>query len=145
MDKPEEKQNSTRKSIASAVALVIALMVLLYAAPMLQEKLKEWSARQDPVPDTENVATASSPEVPSGLATWLPQIEEQLPKNDDGTPKYQLLHMRLSSDSRQLLLDLKETGEAATHRFDLILIRDKFGRYISENDRIPMKLYPPKK
>ena len=66
---------------------------------------------------------------------------EQLPSLEDGAPKYRLLHMRLSADGNQLLLDLAE-GEGGD-RFDVILQHDEFGRYISQHADIPLKIYPP--
>ncbi|BDS05810.1 hypothetical protein NT6N_08500 [Oceaniferula spumae] len=146
MEQPEEKSNSTRKSIISTVALIGLLLLLMYAAPMLSEKLKEWSEKSK----AEQKADVSSeelsshgPEVSPELAQWLPQIEAQLPKNEQGGPKYQLLHVRLSQDSSQLLLDLQEQKEEGAQRVDIILSRDQFGRYTSEDEAFPMRVYPP--
>lgn len=144
MDKAEEKPNNTRKSLISAVALVAALLLLMYAAPMLQEKLREWSEKQQSEQDVEGpdeVESQASPKVSSELVSWLPQVETQLPKNEDGSAKYRILHMRLSEDGKYILLDLKEAE--GDERFDHILARDKFGRYLSQGGDIAIKLYPP--
>jgi len=136
----EKKRSSTGKSVFSIVFLLGLLMLLMYAAPMLQDKLSEIS-QEEKAQSTEGSDTSNEPQISPVLVDWLPLVMEQLPLLEDGSKKYQLLHMRLSADGNQLLLDLKE-GEAGD-RFDVILQHDEFGRYISQHADIPMKIYPP--
>ena len=140
MEDVEKKGSSAGKSVFSIVLLLGLLLLLMYAAPMLQDKLSEVS-KEEGLQDTAGSDTSDEPQISPALVDWLPLVMEQLPSLEDGTPKYQLLHMRLSADGNQLLLDLTE-GEDGD-RFDVILQHDEFGRYISQHADIPLKIYPP--
>ena len=140
MEDVEKKGSSAGKSVFSIVLLLGLLLLLMYAAPMLQDKLSEVS-KEEELQDTAGSDTADEPQISPALVDWLPLVMEQLPSLEDGTPKYRLLHMRLSADENQLLLDLTE-GEGGD-RFDVILQHDEFGRYISQHADIPLKIYPP--
>ncbi len=143
MDKTEKTETGMQKSILSVIVLLGCLMLLMYAAPVLHEKLRAWSQQEKSkeLEPGDHVERVAQPQVPENLVAWLPLVTERLPQLSDGIPKYQLMHMRLNEDKSQLLLDLREGEEGRP--FDLILQRDQFGRYISASPDIPMKLYPP--
>jgi len=143
MEEAEKKAQGAKKSIVSIVLLLGLLFLLMYSAPMLQEKLSEISQQEiaEESAKGDELVGNIEPEVPSVLVDWLPLVTSQLPKLEGEAAKYRLLHMRLSEDKEQLLLDLLE-GENGD-RFDVILKRDKFGRYISQHTDIPLKIYPP--
>lgn len=140
MEETKKAETSTRKSILSIILLLGALVLLMYAAPRLNEKLKEWGGNKTEEVD-QSAEQRDQAQVSAELAEWLPLVREQLPKLADKTSQYKLLHMRVNEDKSQLLLDLKEGEEG--QRFDLILKRDQFGRYISDNPDVPIRLYPP--
>lgn len=147
----EEKDKSQRaggKSVVSLVLLVVILVAIFFLAPRLQEFLDNQSTDEaSNSADVESVEpkqiqSGNAPnKAPSALKDWIPLVEQQFSKDD--TTKVRLLYLRLSDDKSTLLLDLELTEEDETERFDLILERDKFGRYISDNEALPIKLYPP--
>lgn len=139
MSETEQQSPSARKSLLSAAALGIVLMLVVYAAPALQERLKEWSDREE-AGEAAAGEKPPAPEVPGALAALLPQVIAQLPKNDDGSAKFRVRHMRTNAGGSELLIDLQALPEGEV--FDLILRRDDFGRYISGDQSIPLKLYP---
>ncbi len=150
-----DKENGNKKaggvkSVISLVLLVAILLAIFFLAPKLQNFFDDRSSDEAAdIPEkvsTEEVKSEpsqSGPQAPSNLKAWVPLVEKQFPKNDD--TKFRLLHLRLSEDSSKLLLDLEiiASEQDDNERFDLILERDEFGRYISDNDELPMKLYPP--
>ena len=145
MEPKETQDTGTRKNVVSIIVLLGALLLLMYAAPVLNEKLREWSEKEkaEEVEQDQGVEQKAQPQVSEELADWLPLVREQLAKAEDVSSKYSIRHMRLSEDKSQLLLDLREGEEGEA--FDLILQRDQFGRYTSDHPNIQIKLYPPEK
>jgi len=142
-----DKKAGGGKSVISLVLLVAILLAIFFLAPKLQKFFDDRSSDETAdIPEqssTELIKPQTGPQVPSNLQAWVPLVEKQFPKNDE--TKFRLLHLRLSEDSSKLLLDLEimASEKDDNERFDLILERDEFGRYISDNDELPMKLYPP--
>ncbi|MBK1853658.1 hypothetical protein JO972_01690 [Verrucomicrobiaceae bacterium 5K15] len=142
MEQSEKPETNTRKSLFSIVALLGILMLVIYGSPLLKEKLREYSDKKaSEEQESAETEVSPQPQVPEALTQWLPLVTEQLPKLDNGSARYQLRHLRMNDDQSCLLLDLQE-GEHG-RPFDLILERDQFGRYISRDSDIPVKIYPP--
>lgn len=139
MEDTEKQQPNMRKSIASIILLLALLIGLVYAAPMLTEKLRENSEKEKAEQAPTKVLI--QPQTSAELEAWLPLVTSQFPKLEDGSVKYILRYMLLNEDKSELLLDLKE-GENG-EPFDLILKRDQFGRYVSDDANLSIKLYPP--
>lgn len=138
---------SLRKGLVSGLGLLLALLAVIYAAPHLQEKMKEWgkageekeSAANPDKASAENVESAVE-DVPTQLSAWLPLVRAQLPvAGEGGKPPFRIVHMRLNNGKDKLLLDL----EGPEGRIDLVLVRDEFGRFVSTNESLPLKIYPP--
>ena len=133
----QSKQNEGGgKAVVSIMGLVALLVALVFIAPKLNA-LFNFKEETAPGVQEEEVVQASGE-----YSDWLTLVEEQLPKDEKSS--YRVIQLRLSDDRRKLLIDLEITSDEEKERVDFILERDEFGRYISENDAIPMKLYLPK-
>lgn len=138
------------------IAVLAGLCLLYMFYPQLTEGLDKLSAKTDNEADLEADAGAEvsgnavvetapvkqMPQAPKELKAWIPLVEAELPQREGVS--YRLIHLRMSYDRAKLLVDLeKKSSEGAIERFDLILIRDDFGRYVSGLHEVPMRLYPP--
>ena len=82
---------------------------------------------------------------PKELLRWVALVERELADVASGEAdvEFRLVHLRMGRNEERLLVDVVKSSAGADERFDLILIRDEFGRYVSSLDEVPMKLYPP--
>ncbi|MGB0993894.1 MAG: hypothetical protein ACPG32_15670 [Akkermansiaceae bacterium] len=132
------------KAALSAVALIAILATLIYIFPKVTAHLNGSSEQAEPAKDESAAVDESLAEadVPESLKQWFPKFEAALAKADKN---YKILHMRLSKNGEQLLLDIQKNPEVDkdAERFDLILERDNFGRFVSSNNKFPMCVYPP--
>ena len=135
-DTKDKQAEGGGKAIFSGIGLILALVALVYAAPKLNAL---FGSQKEDTPDS--VGNVKAVQAPQELSSWIPLIEEQLPEEVD--TKYRLIHARLSEDGDRLLLDLEIETDGEKERVDCVLEKDEFGRFISDNDAIPMKLYPP--
>ena len=135
--------NKTKMSLLGLL-LLVGLFVFFY--PRLQETMKSYSSSPEEVEETVKTAEAKPSEISKAsaeLQPWVYLVESQLPQNSEAESSYRLVHLRMSDDREKLLVDLEKLTGDEVERFDLILIRDEFGRYVSGLHEIPMKLYPP--
>jgi len=143
-DPQKEKQaetESTSKTLLSLIGLVFILGALYYGAPRLTEIFNPPANVSEKKDAAELTVAPVVKKSPNDLAAWVPLVEKELAQIT--SPKCQLRYLRISADASKLLLDLELRKDEKVKQFDLILNRDEFGRYISSNTQIPIKLYPP--
>ena len=136
-EETDGKKQGRGQGLLYTIGLIVILGLLVFAAPRLNSLLTPEKPEDAP-------AAESQPQVVAGeepCADWIPLVEKQLQADEDSS--YKVLHVRLSDDHTKLLIDMEITTDEDKERVDFILERDEFGRYISDNDAMPMKLYPP--
>lgn len=138
MEQAENVEKAGSKGGLRLLGLLILVAALVYFAPRFNELVSEWKKAGS---SDEEEAKEEVVDIPQPHADWIPLIEKQLPVDDESS--YEVLHVRLSDDGMKLLVDLKIVTDDEAERADFILHRDEFGRYVSENDALPMKLYLP--
>ncbi|MGJ8678102.1 MAG: hypothetical protein ACSHX0_11335 [Akkermansiaceae bacterium] len=149
----EQKQVKDSKNVLlSFLGLIAVLAGIFYLYPMLRNQSSDnvftvstnnEKAEEEAEVQNEGMSAVS----PDELKPWLAILQDELLSLEklDGS-SYQILHFRRSGGGDRLLIDLKKSSTGGSvERLDLILERDQFGRYISQNSLIPIKFYPPEK
>lgn len=144
----ETDSGKTMRSSLGLIGMLGALCLLYVIYPTLTKGLDKLGVKPASEGDTSEEVLADTapvkqlPQAPEELKSWIPLVEAELPQREGIV--YRLIHLRMSKDGAKLLVDLekKSDGEDAV-RFDTILVRDDFGRYVSVLNEVPMKLYPP--
>jgi len=142
----EEKKQESGSVMRSLLALFAVLGALYLFSPLLIEILDKYTAEFAAKGGVDKEAVDADlvkemAQAPKELESWIPLVEAELPLVDG--VNYRLIHLRMAQDSERLLVDLEKVSDTVTERFDLILVRDDFGRYVSGSNEITMKLYPP--
>lgn len=148
------KKSGGGKSMMSSFVMLAMLGGLYLAYPYLEERVRGLVGNTDVVAEgaggvvtgevvegREGKAAPQIAKAPRELQSWVVLVERELPQREG--VEFRLVHVRMSSDKAKLLVDLEKTSGGQKERFDLILVRDDFGRYVSELHELPMKLYPP--